>query len=94
MKYALFEFEEENNSQLSVGEISLIIYVEAEMCNNDDFDLSEPIQVAWNDGKVYFAKVHRFSGKTFCSAPYSSIATCILFQNEQYCYPITFDRAA
>jgi hypothetical protein len=66
MKYALFEFapiEGSGSTQLAVGESCWIIDVEDGMLNNDDFDLAEEVEVTWNDGKTYWAKVHRFSGK-------------------------------
>ena len=70
MKYALFEFEEENNEAgLAVGESLWIIDVDLDFCDNHNFDFDASIE--WpgfgtksQSASVYTAKIHRFSGES------------------------------
>jgi hypothetical protein len=74
MKYALFEFVEDNS--MYVGECACIVEPELNIdeFNNDgwDFDATgnNEVQVQWKgrQKKLFWAKIHRFSGTyRFCA---------------------------
>ncbi len=63
MKYALFEFKDEDGA-LYIGETSLIVDLDDDMKNNEsyDFDAGE-VEVLWKGGKkICNANVVHFSG--------------------------------
>lgn len=63
MKFALYEFVKENALWVGASEWC---NVDKELWNNDsyDFDGGEEVLVRWPGGKMYLAKIRRFSGKS------------------------------